>query len=116
MPGSGKTTTIVAMVRILLLCGCRILITSYTHSAIDTLLVKLIKYKVSEYITFWIFITIIQYSVIINCQVKFLRLGRLNQIHPTVRKFSEEELCRDIKTPEELDQLYSNSVSYSDLR
>lgn len=46
MPGSGKTTTIVAMIRILLLCNLRVLVTSYTHSAVDNLLLKLIKYKV----------------------------------------------------------------------
>ncbi|XP_077973735.1 DNA replication ATP-dependent helicase/nuclease DNA2-like [Styela clava] len=86
MPGSGKTTTIVAMVRILLLCGCRILLTSYTHSAIDTLLIKLIKYK-----------------------VKFLRLGRKSQIHSSIHPFSEEELSKNMKTPEQLDTLYSES-------
>lgn len=46
MPGSGKTTTIVAMIRILLLCGLRVLVSSYTHSAVDNLLLKLIRYKV----------------------------------------------------------------------
>jgi len=46
MPGSGKTTTIVAMIRILLLCNLRVLVTSYTHSAVDNLLMKLMKYKV----------------------------------------------------------------------
>ena len=52
MPGSGKTTTIVAMIRILLLCGLRVLITSYTHSAVDNLLLKLLKYKVGISISF----------------------------------------------------------------
>lgn len=41
MPGTGKTTTIAEMIKILVSHGCRILLTSYTHSAVDTILRKL---------------------------------------------------------------------------
>uniref|UniRef100_F6USX3 DNA replication ATP-dependent helicase/nuclease n=1 Tax=Ciona intestinalis TaxID=7719 RepID=F6USX3_CIOIN len=83
MPGSGKTTTIVAMIRILLLCGLRVLVTSYTHSAVDNLLLKLIKYK-----------------------TRFLRLGRPNQVHPNVLPYTEAVLSQNLKSPTELQKLY----------
>ncbi|CAK8687740.1 unnamed protein product [Clavelina lepadiformis] len=88
MPGSGKTTTIVAMIRILLLCGLRVLVTSYTHSAVDNLLMKLIKY-----------------------QVGFLRLGRLSQVHPSVHPYTEETMSRDFTNPSQLNKLYNDAVS-----
>ncbi|PJF16535.1 hypothetical protein PSACC_03651 [Paramicrosporidium saccamoebae] len=41
MPGTGKTTTLVALVRTLISQGAKILISSYTHSAVDNLLTKI---------------------------------------------------------------------------
>lgn len=41
MPGTGKTSTMVHAVKALLLRGASILLTSYTNSAVDNLLVKL---------------------------------------------------------------------------
>lgn len=41
MPGTGKTTTIAEIIKILVSRGSRILLTSYTHSAVDTILRKL---------------------------------------------------------------------------
>lgn len=41
MPGTGKTTTIVAIIKTLVEMGQTILLTSYTHSAVDTILLKL---------------------------------------------------------------------------
>ena len=41
MPGTGKTYTMVHAVKSLLIRGESILLTSYTNSAIDTLLMKL---------------------------------------------------------------------------
>lgn len=41
MPGTGKTTVIVALVRTLVALGKTVLLTSYTHSAVDTILLKL---------------------------------------------------------------------------
>ena len=42
MPGTGKTTTLVALVKHLIESKQRILISSYTHSAVDNLLLKLL--------------------------------------------------------------------------
>lgn len=41
MPGTGKTTVIAALIRTLVATGKTVLLTSYTHSAVDTILLKL---------------------------------------------------------------------------
>lgn len=41
MPGTGKTTTLAALVRVLTRQGHSILLTSYTNAAVDNLLLKL---------------------------------------------------------------------------
>lgn len=41
MPGTGKTSTMVHAVKAFLMRGSTILLTSYTNSAIDNLLIKL---------------------------------------------------------------------------
>ena len=41
MPGTGKTTVIAALIRILVGMGKTVLLTSYTHSAVDTILAKI---------------------------------------------------------------------------
>lgn len=41
MPGTGKTTTIAHMIKVLVKMGKTVLLTSYTHSAVDTILLKL---------------------------------------------------------------------------
>lgn len=43
MPGTGKTLTIACIVQVLVECGKRVLLTSYTHSAVDNVLIKLQK-------------------------------------------------------------------------
>lgn len=41
MPGTGKTTTLVALIRLLVHRGASVLVASYTHSAVDNVLTKL---------------------------------------------------------------------------
>lgn len=41
MPGTGKTTTIAHIIRALVKNGKSILLTSYTHTAVDNILLKL---------------------------------------------------------------------------
>eukprot|EP00904_Undaria_pinnatifida_P014250 jgi/Undpi1/9956/HiC_scaffold_28.g12410.m1 len=62
MPGTGKTWTIAFAVRVLLARGASVLITSYTHSAVDNLLLKLIEEG-----------------------VPCLRVGRPASVHPGVQ-------------------------------
>ncbi|XP_043912886.1 DNA replication ATP-dependent helicase/nuclease DNA2 [Protopterus annectens] len=87
MPGTGKTTTICTLVRILYACGFSVLLASYTHSAVDNILLKLAKHKVG-----------------------FLRLGRLQKVHPDIRRYTEDEICRNkaIKSLAELEELYNS--------
>ncbi|XP_078421971.1 DNA replication ATP-dependent helicase/nuclease DNA2 isoform X2 [Cetorhinus maximus] len=89
MPGTGKTTTICTLVRILHACGFSVLLTSYTHSAVDNILLKLARFKVG-----------------------FLRLGRYQKVHPDIRKFTDEDICRrkSIQTLTELEGLYKSEL------
>ncbi|XP_054584687.1 DNA replication ATP-dependent helicase/nuclease DNA2 [Eptesicus fuscus] len=89
MPGTGKTTTICALVRILYACGFSVLLTSYTHSAVDNILLKLAKFKIG-----------------------FLRLGQTQKVHPDIQKFTEEEICRSksIKSLALLEELYNSHL------
>ncbi|XP_043452420.1 DNA replication ATP-dependent helicase/nuclease DNA2 [Prionailurus bengalensis] len=87
MPGTGKTTTICTLVRILYACGFSVLLTSYTHSAVDNILLKLAKFKIG-----------------------FLRLGQTQKVHLDIQKFTEEEVCRSksITSLALLEELYNS--------
>ena len=41
MPGTGKTTVVVALIKALVNLGKTVFLTSYTHSAVDNILLKL---------------------------------------------------------------------------
>ncbi|KAI3905112.1 hypothetical protein MKX01_017358 [Papaver californicum] len=72
MPGTGKTSTMVHAVKALLMRGASILLTSYTNSAIDNLLIKL---KAQG--------------------IDFVRLGRYEALHAEIRDhcFSATNTC-----------------------
>ncbi|POS87451.1 hypothetical protein EPUL_002165, partial [Erysiphe pulchra] len=81
MPGTGKTTTIAYMIRALISQGKSVLLTSYTHTAVDNILLKLK-----------------------DQSIPILRLGQLSKISPEVQDFvtlatepksSFEEIRRD---------------------
>jgi DNA replication ATP-dependent helicase Dna2 len=65
MPGTGKTTTIAQIIRALVSKGKSVLLTSYTHTAVDNILLKLR-----------------------SDELPILRLGAFNKIHPDVREFA----------------------------
>ncbi|KAK6495309.1 Tripartite DNA replication factor [Arthrobotrys musiformis] len=65
MPGTGKTTTIAHIIRALVHQGKSVLLTSYTHTAVDNILLK-----------------------IKGDEIKVLRLGATSKIHPEVQKFA----------------------------
>ena len=67
MPGSGKTTVIVAVIRLLVLCGHRILLTSFTNAAVDNVLLKLKKLN--------------------NEPIKMVRLGVKSRVHADLHCF-----------------------------
>jgi DNA replication ATP-dependent helicase Dna2 len=65
MPGTGKTTTIAHIIRALVCQGKSVLLTSYTHSAVDNILLKLKKDN-----------------------MPILRLGAPAKVHPEVQDFA----------------------------
>ncbi|KAG8800957.1 Tripartite DNA replication factor [Serendipita sp. 398] len=65
MPGTGKTTTIAEIIKELVRRGKTVLLASYTHSAVDTILMKLL-----------------------DADFGVLRLGNIDKVHPTVQKLS----------------------------
>ncbi|KAM6943298.1 DNA replication ATP-dependent helicase/nuclease DNA2 isoform 2-T2 [Xenentodon cancila] len=88
MPGTGKTTTICALVRILHACGFSVLVTSYTHSAVDNILLKLKRFRVG-----------------------FLRLGQGQKVHPDILPYTEESVRKKgVDTLSQLEQLYNKEL------
>jgi DNA replication ATP-dependent helicase Dna2 len=65
MPGTGKTTTIAHIIRTLVAKGKSVLLTSYTHTAVDNILLKMR-----------------------NDKIGILRLGAAKKIHPEVKQFA----------------------------
>ena len=84
MPGTGKTTMIVALVRLLVALGKSVLLTSYTHSAVDNILLKLRE----------------------DPKTKFLRLGRSSRIHPDLKTFSADIQSENSGSISKLQTLY----------
>uniref|UniRef100_A0A8C4ELT8 DNA replication ATP-dependent helicase/nuclease n=1 Tax=Dicentrarchus labrax TaxID=13489 RepID=A0A8C4ELT8_DICLA len=88
MPGTGKTTTICTLVRILHACGFSVLLTSYTHSAVDNILLKLKRFRVG-----------------------FLRLGQGQKVHPDILPYTEESIRKKgVHTLSDLEQLYNKEL------
>ena len=86
MPGTGKTTTISHIIRALTAQGKSVLLTSYTHTAVDNILLK-----------------------IRDDDIQILRLGATAKIHPEVRKFAD--LASVPKTTiEEIEHSYASQV------
>ena len=65
MPGTGKTSTIVQAIKGLLTQGRSVLLTSYTNSAVDNVLLKLLQER-----------------------LPFLRLGRQESVHPLLQAWT----------------------------
>jgi len=81
LPGTGKTQTLVSLVRLLHLLGKSVLITAQTHSAVDNLLLRLLPFD-----------------------LPMMRLGSSSRIHSQLEEISEDRLTKDCKTVEELEK------------
>ncbi|KAF8629517.1 hypothetical protein AX17_005643 [Amanita inopinata Kibby_2008] len=77
MPGTGKTTVIAALICILVQLGRTVLLTSYTHSAVDTILLKLDAMRSASDI-----------HELGLCGFGVLRLGNIDKVHRQVRKYT----------------------------
>lgn len=87
MPGTGKTFTLVTLIRLFVLMGRSVLVTSHTHSAVDNLLMLLHKFGVD-----------------------FLRLGSKTRIHPDLWGKCDEVATQSCDTPNKLTALYNQAV------
>lgn len=85
MPGTGKTTTIAHIIRALVSQGKSVLLASYTHTAVDNILLK-----------------------IKNDNIPILRLGAVGKVHPEVQSFADLGGVPK-KTLAELEDSYINS-------
>ena len=84
LPGTGKTSLIVALIRLAVLLGQTVLLTSYTHSAVDNVLLKLAQFD----------------------NVDFIRIGREHRTHPSILPYSAEVKSQKCKTIEDLERMY----------
>lgn len=66
MPGTGKTTTIAHLIRALVSQGKSVLLASYTHTAVDNILLK-----------------------IKDDHIPILRIGAISKVHPEVKEFAD---------------------------
>lgn len=67
MPGTGKTTVIAELIKILVARGKSVLLTSYTHSAVDNILLKVKQYD-----------------------IPILRLGQASRVHKDIHQYVPE--------------------------
>lgn len=81
MPGTGKTTVIAQLIRLLVKQNKTVLLTSYTHSAVDNILQK-----------------------IKDDGIGIVRLGSKSRIHPDIKRFSP--YGKNIKTQSDLDDAF----------
>lgn len=83
----GKTSTIVALVRLLVKMNLSVLLTSYTHSAVDNILLKLKQHA------------------------DFVRIGPQYRIQPEILEYSFENLTKDFSTKDQFSTFMKDKVS-----
>ncbi|KAL8724048.1 MAG: hypothetical protein Q9181_007011 [Wetmoreana brouardii] len=86
MPGTGKTTTIAHIIRALTAQGKSVLLTSYTHTAVDNILLK-----------------------IRHDNIGVFRLGALAKVHPDVQDFADLA-GMPMKSIEEIKMAYGRPI------
>ena len=74
LPGTGKTSTIEFVVRLLVAHGKRVLVSSYTHAAVDNVLLKLVESGMSASVA---------------------RVGQVSQCHPGVHPCLVERIAAE---------------------
>lgn len=83
MPGTGKTTTIAQIIRTLVAHGKSVLLTSYTHSAVDNVLLKL------------------------HSDIKIIRIGSKSKVHRDIQRFVPDFSQSPLNTVEAIDNFYA---------
>ncbi|KAG7207925.1 hypothetical protein KM043_009514 [Ampulex compressa] len=85
MPGTGKTQTLIALIKLVHKLGLSVLITAHTHNAVDNILLKLL-----------------------NDGIDFIRLGSIFSVHPLIKSKTEECLTANCHSPESLETVYNS--------
>ncbi|XP_055382576.1 DNA replication ATP-dependent helicase/nuclease DNA2 isoform X2 [Condylostylus longicornis] len=85
LPGTGKTQTLVAIIRLLFLLKKSVIITSHTHSAVDNVLLRLKRYD-----------------------IPFLRLGSESRVNTSLLQHCEAALIKNCKNLEEVEKMYKS--------
>ncbi len=100
MPGTGKTTTIAHIIRCLVRAGKSVLLTSYTHTAVDNILLKLRSTGRQQIVD--------TTTAAAELPISVLRLGAVAKIHPGVQQFATltSSTTSASKSIEELHELY----------
>ncbi|KAG0333074.1 Tripartite DNA replication factor [Podila horticola] len=83
MPGTGKTTTIAQIIRTLVAHGKSVLLTSYTHSAVDNVLLKL------------------------HSDIRIIRIGSKSKVHRDIQRFVPDFSQSPLNTVEAIDNFYA---------
>lgn len=88
MPGTGKSTVIAQLIKFLVEAGKSVLLASYTHSAVDNILIKLL-----------------------DSDIRILRTGNPNRVHQLVRKFVPlcQGSCHKLETAQDFHGVYVNT-------
>lgn len=85
MPGTGKTTVIAELIKMLVKSRKSVLLTSYTNSAVDNILLK-----VKEY------------------DIDFLRIGNPSRIHQDIKGYVPGTDAKKVRNYEEFHQVYGS--------
>ena len=99
LPGTGKTSTIAFVARLLASHGKRVLITSYTHAAVDNLMMKLMEKGMAAN----------------NASAPLLRVGYKSSCHPNVHSIlastvaAAREGVDEYPSPDSLDSVVSSA-------
>jgi hypothetical protein len=92
LPGTGKTETISFITRLLVMRGKRVLLTSYTHSAVDNLLCKLMESGLTQEFT--------SQKSSLN---PIIRIGQVSSCHPQVRPILAHSVASEIERFDSID-------------
>ena len=88
MPGTGKTSTITQLIRIFTAMGKTTLLSSFTNSAVDNVLLRLI-----------------------DVGIDFVRVGTRQKVHSSIIPYTTEEIANNVNNIHELRHRYNNKVS-----
>lgn len=99
LPGTGKTRSIVFVARMLAAQGKRVLITSYTHSAVDNCILKLIECGVANVFEE-------------RPTPAVLRIGEKSSVHPGVHSILASKVATDVENRQGDSDMEPSAESY----